>query len=96
MDISAVNPALRAATAKTPAIDLENGAVRWLAATASSLIPGKRVDGVTRRTLRHDGVKLRIYTPPQPSGAGLFVDARRRSRAGLGRDGRRALRRDGP
>lgn len=72
MDISAVDPTLRAATAKAPAINLENGAVRWFAATASALIPGKQVDGVTRRTLRHDGVKLRIYTPPQPSGAGLL------------------------
>ena len=71
MDISAVNPALRTATQKAPAVNLENAVVRWFASTASPLIPGKRVDGVERRTLRHDGVKLRVYTPAQPSGAGL-------------------------
>ncbi|WP_345799898.1 alpha/beta hydrolase [Microbacterium sp. AZCO] len=72
MDISAVNPALRTATEKAPAVNIENRAVRWFAATASALMPGKRVDGVERRTLRHDGVKLRVYTPVQPSGAGLL------------------------
>ncbi|MFC8681964.1 alpha/beta hydrolase [Microbacterium ureisolvens] len=72
MDISAVNPALRTATEKAPTIRIDKPAVRWFAATASSLIPGRRVDGVERRTLRHDGVKLRIYIPAQPSGAGLL------------------------
>lgn len=72
MDISAVNPALRTATRKAPAVNLENAVVRWFASTASPLIPGKRVAGVERRTLRHDGVKLRVYTPAQPSGAGLL------------------------
>lgn len=72
MDISAVNPALRTATEKAPTVNIENGAMRWFAATASSLMPGKRVDGVERRTLRHDGVKLRVYVPARPSGAGLL------------------------
>jgi len=72
VDISAVNPALRTATEKAPSVNIENGAMRWFAATASSLIPGKRVDGVERRTLRHDGVKLRVYAPAQPSGAALL------------------------
>ena len=69
MDLSAVNPALRAATAKAPAVNIENDAMRWFAATASALMPGKRVDGVQRRTLRHDGVRLRVYVPARPSGA---------------------------
>ncbi|GAA5201844.1 alpha/beta hydrolase [Microbacterium jejuense] len=72
MDISAVNPALRDATEKAPTVNIENSAMRWFAATASALLPGKRVDGVDRRTLRHDGVKLRVYTPARPSGAGLL------------------------
>ncbi|WP_203580354.1 alpha/beta hydrolase [Microbacterium hibisci] len=72
MDISAVNPTLRTATEKAPAVNLENSVVRWLAGAASPLIPGKRVAGVERRTLRHDGVKLRVYIPARPSGAGLL------------------------
>ena len=72
MDISAVNPALRTATERAPAVNIERPVVRWFAATASSVIPGKRVAGVERRILRSDGVKLRVYTPAQPSGAGLL------------------------
>ncbi len=72
MDIAKVDPGLRAATEKSPKVNIQNRFMRMLAASASSLIPGKRVDGVERRIVRHGGVKLRVYVPAGPSGAGLL------------------------
>ena len=52
---------------------LENRVVLAAAGRVSRVIPGKRVDGVTRRIVRlGDGVSLRVYTPAAPSGAGLL------------------------
>ena len=72
MDISAVDPALRDATLKSPKVNIENRFMRWFAATVSSHLPGARVEGVDRQTLRHSGLRLRIYRPSTASGAGLL------------------------
>ena len=72
MDLSAVHPTLRAAAQKVPRTDLESRAVRLLARAATAFVPGRRVAGVSRRTVRHDGLRLRVYTPSRPSGAGLL------------------------
>ena len=72
MDISAVDPALRDATRKSPKVNVENRFTRWIAATLSSHLPGVRVEGVDRQALRHSGVGLRIYRPRTASGAGLL------------------------
>ncbi len=72
MDISRVDPSLQPATKKLPRMNLESGFLRWLVGSASPLMPGKRVDGVERRIVRAGGVKLRVYIPAEPSGAGLL------------------------
>ncbi|KUG54480.1 hypothetical protein AVL62_03100 [Serinicoccus chungangensis] len=68
----AVDPTLRAAALRTPRVDLENRAALALAKGVSALVPGRRVPSVRRRRVRHHGVRLRVYTPPRPSGAGLL------------------------
>ena len=85
MDIAKVDPGLRTATEKSPKINIENSFMRMFAASASSLIPGKRVDGVERRLVRHGGVKLRVYVPARPIGSRAALGPRRR--AGAGRRG---------
>lgn len=72
MDISDVNPQLRAATKKAPRINFENALTRWIIAKAAGLAPGKRMEGVERRTVVHEGVKLRVYIPAHASGAALL------------------------
>src|SRR5688572_32839181 len=46
--------------------------MRMFASAASSLIPGKVVEGVDRRLVRPGGIKLRVYVPAEPTGAGLL------------------------
>jgi len=72
LDIAKVDPSLRAATEKSPKLNLENGLTRWLIATLSGMAPGKKVDGVERRLVRAGDLRLRVYVPENPSGAGLL------------------------
>lgn len=72
MDIAIVDPELRAATLKAPKLNLENPFMLKLVGVASAIMPGKRVDGVERRIVRDGGLKLRVYVPDTPSGAGLL------------------------
>jgi acetyl esterase/lipase len=73
MDIDVVDPALRPAMQRTPALNLENRFVlSVLAGPVSRLAPGKKIDGVERRVVREGGVNIRIYTPKSPTGAGLL------------------------
>ena len=72
MDISIVDPELRAATLKAPKLNLENPVMLKLVGVGSAIMPGKRVDGVERRIVRERGLKLRVYVPDNPSGAGLL------------------------
>jgi len=72
VDIARVDPGLRSATEKSPKVNIENRFMRMFAASASSLVPGKVVEGVERRLVRSGGVKLRVYVPAEPSGAGLL------------------------
>lgn len=73
MDISRVDPSLREATQRAPRLNLENPIVLGAITRLSSLMPGKRVDGVDRRIVKlGSGVRLRVYTPESPSGAGLL------------------------
>ncbi|MDF2581035.1 MAG: hypothetical protein K0S49_2614 [Microbacterium sp.] len=72
MEISSVAPELRAATLKAPTVNIENRFMLKLVGLASAIIPGKRVDGVDRRVVRERGLKLRVYIPDKPSGAGLL------------------------
>ena len=69
MDIARVDPGLRRAIERSPKLNLENRFMRMFAASASSLVPGKVVEGVERRLVRSGGVKLRVYVPAEPSGA---------------------------
>ena len=72
MDIAKVDPSLRAATEKSPKLNLENGLTRWLIATLSGMAPGKKIDGVERQLVRAGDLRLRVYVPENPSGAGLL------------------------
>lgn len=72
MDIERVDPSLRKATARAPRLNLENPLVLWLVSTLSRLAPGARVEGVERRVVRDGAVRVRVYTPRNPSGAGLL------------------------
>lgn len=72
VDIVNVDPGLRSATKRAPKVDIESRFTRTLAATLSGLIPGKRVKGVERRFVRAEGLRLRLYVPAEPSGAGLL------------------------
>lgn len=73
MDISRVDPSLRDATRRAPQLNLENPALLWLISRLSPLIRGSRVDGVARRIVRFGGgAGVRVYTPAQPTGAGLL------------------------
>ncbi|MEV5069579.1 alpha/beta hydrolase [Microbacterium sp. LMI12-1-1.1] len=72
MDIAIVDPELRAATLKAPKLNLENPFMLKLVGVASAIMPGKRVDGVERRIVRDGGLKLRVYVPDNPTGAGLL------------------------
>jgi acetyl esterase/lipase len=72
VDLSAIDPELRAATARAPKLNLENPLVLRTISTLSRFSPGARVDQVDRRIVREGGVRVRVYTPPSPSGAGLL------------------------
>jgi acetyl esterase/lipase len=72
VDITSVDPQLRAATLKAPKLNLENRVMLKLVGLASAIIPGTRVDGVERRIVREGGLKLRVYVPDNPSGASLL------------------------
>lgn len=72
MDLESVDPSLRPATRRVPALRLENGLVRRLIATGMRLAPGRRVGGVERRTVREGDLRLRIYTPENADGGGLL------------------------
>lgn len=72
MDLERVDPSLRDATRRVPVLDLEGRHRLRLIATLSRLAPGKRIAGVDRRTVRRGPVRVRVYTPPAPTGAGLL------------------------
>lgn len=71
MDIDRIDPALRPALARLPTLDLENPLRRRLIVLGARLQPGARVRGVARRIVRAGRLRLRVYTPEHPSGAGL-------------------------
>ena len=72
MDIALIDPSLRDRTLRAPKLNLENRLVLTLVSTASGLMRGKRVDGVERRRVRDGDLRLRVYVPPRPTGAGLL------------------------
>jgi acetyl esterase/lipase len=72
LDIEVVDPSLRAATRRVPALRLENGLVRRLIALGMRAAPGKRIDGVQRRTVHIGSVRARVYTPTDADGGGLL------------------------
>ena len=73
MDISRVHPSLRSRAGRMPPMNLENRLALAAAGGMSRMLPGKKIDGVTRQVVRlGDGVSLRVYTPAAPSGAGLL------------------------
>lgn len=72
MDLELVDPVLRPAMKRTPALDIENSFLRALLASLTRLAPGRRVDGVQRRVVRDDGVNIRVYTPARPTGSALL------------------------
>lgn len=72
MGVGDVDPSLVSAVQRMPSISLENPVVLWLAGTLSPFMPGTRVAGVTRTFARVGDVRLRVFTPQRPSGAGLL------------------------
>jgi acetyl esterase/lipase len=72
MDIERIDPGLRAATLRAPRLKLENRLTLWLVARLSRLARGRRIAGVERRVVEDRGVRVRVYTPGTPSGAGLL------------------------
>lgn len=73
VDISRIDPSLRDAVQRAPQLNLENPVLLWLISRLSPLIRGARVDDVSRRIVRlGGGAQVRVYTPANPSGAGLL------------------------
>ena len=73
MDLERVDPALRPALRRTPVLDIENRLVlALLGGPVSRLVPGRRVEGVERRTVRDGDVRVRLYTPAEPTGSVLL------------------------
>lgn len=72
LDIELIHPSLRRRTERAPKINLENRLVLALVSNGSRLMPGTRVDGVERRLVTYEGLRLRVYVPAQPTGAGLL------------------------
>ena len=72
MDIDLVDPVLRPAIQRTPALRIENALVRGLIAFGMRVAPGKKVDGVKRRVVHDGDVSVRIYTPENANGSGLL------------------------
>lgn len=72
MDIEAVDPTLRSALKRSPALDLEKAWTLPFLRVVSRIAPGKRIAGVTRRVVRDAGVRMRVYRPENPTGAGLL------------------------
>lgn len=73
MDLERVDPALRPALRRTPVLDIENRLVlALLGGPVSRLVPGRRVEGVERRTIRDGDVRVRLYTPADPTGSALL------------------------
>lgn len=73
MDMERVHPQLRAMAAKAPKIDVGNPLLRVIARFVSRhLLPAANLPGVTVRNVTEHGVRVRRYTPQEPSGAGLI------------------------
>lgn len=72
MDINDVDPRLREATRKSTTFNLEHRVILALGGSLSKLIPGKRVDGVERRLVREGDLRLRVYSPSEPTGGALL------------------------
>ncbi|WP_404434570.1 alpha/beta hydrolase [Microbacterium lacus] len=72
MDISRVDPSLRAATKRAPQLKIENRVVLALISNLTKFIPGFRTNGVERRVIRDGDVRVRLFIPPAPTGAGLL------------------------
>ncbi len=72
MDITRVDPSLREVTRRAPKLKLENRFVLALVSSLSGLLPGARVEGVERRVVRDGDVRVRVFVPETPSGAGLL------------------------
>jgi acetyl esterase/lipase len=72
LDLELVDPVLRPAMRRTPALDLENPFVRALLAGFTRLAPGKKVDGVQRRVVRDGDVPVRVYMPARPTGSAML------------------------
>lgn len=63
MDINDVDPALRDATQKLPALDVSRAALRTLMRVATRVVRVPKIAGVAVRTVKADGIRLRIYLP---------------------------------
>jgi acetyl esterase/lipase len=72
MDLDRVDPSLREATRTMTVPDLSRPLVRRLVATASGLLRVREVPGVRSRTERVGSLRVRVYVPDAPSGAGLL------------------------
>jgi acetyl esterase/lipase len=73
MDIDRVNPQLREAARRAPRINVGSGAFRKLARFATHhVVRPAHVPGVQISSIRDGNLRLRLYTPRNPSGAALL------------------------
>ena len=72
MDITVVDPSLREATLRLPALHLDNPLMLRMAAAGSRLMPTTRVDGVELTREHAQRVGLRVYRPQNADGSALL------------------------
>jgi acetyl esterase/lipase len=73
MDIAVVDPDLRAATAKLPALNARNPILRAMVRMATRLLPTPEVPGVTVTPVRDGRMRALVYRPDgAPAGPGVL------------------------
>ena len=72
MDLSAVHPDLRRATARLPGPGPGRAALRWVARVTLLLLPTRRTEGVVITSVRDGSVRARVYRPAAATGAALL------------------------
>ncbi len=72
IDPERMDPEIRGRARRLRAIDVGKPWVRAFMGVAPLLIPAKKAPGVTLTKIRERDVRVRVYRPEHPSGAGLY------------------------